>query len=259
MKYISSISNPEVKYIVSLYDSAYRKREKKCIFQGQRAIESGLLYGLKLDKIYFTEKNLNLVQDLIKIRPELAKDPEKFLVKVSENVMAKISSLKTPSGLVAIFYEKESDIADINSGFILFKIADPGNMGTLIRTAASCNIKTIIIIDGTDPWSSKVIQSSAGTIALVNIFRITWKKLLELREKKKFKIYALVVKNGQDISIVDKSNALLMIGNEANGIPEEYLLDCDYKITLKMPGNIESLNAAVAGSIALYLVFCKNL
>lgn len=257
MKYINSVSNPEVKYIVSLYDSWKRKIEKKCIFQGKRVIESGLEYGLKLDKIYFTKKNLNLVQDLLKIRSELYKNRENFLVQVSDHVMEKISNLTNSSGLLAIFYEKESNIDQLDSGLVLFNLANPGNVGTLIRTTASCNVKSIVIIEGVDPWSAKVIQASAGTIAFVNIFRISWQELLLIKEKKSLKLYALVVKNGANIDIVDKNNALLVIGNEANGIPKEYIDDCDYTITLKMQNNIESLNAAVAGSIALYLTFCK--
>jgi TrmH family RNA methyltransferase len=126
-------------------------------------------------------------------------------------------------------------------------------MGTLIRTAAALGKKTVIVAEGTDPWNIKVVQASAGTIGLVNIHSLSWRELL--KKKGGRPLAALVVKDGIHPKKIDLSHALLVIGNEAHGLPTAWLRDCEYKITLPMPGNIESLNAAVAGSIAMYLAW----
>lgn len=257
IKTITSILNPEIKQISKLNNSKNRKKTDKCIFQNIRTIETALQAKLKLNRIYLTKDNLEIILNLFK---SFNLD-QNLITLVSESVIKKISTLKTPSGIVAVFFIPENNLNNldgINSGLVLADISDPGNMGTLIRTAAACDIKNIFVIEGANPYSNKVIQSSAGTIALTKIYQITWQDLILM--KKKLKLYAMVTKDGENISKINTTNnVLLVVGNEANGIKSQWLKDCDKLITLPMPGNTESLNAAVAGSIALYLVFCKSL
>ncbi len=124
-------------------------------------------------------------------------------------------------------------------------------MGTLIRTAAAMNKKTIVCVESVDPWNPKVVQATAGAIGSVNIFCINWDELL--LNKKNLSLCALVAINGKNPDTVNLQNSLIVVGNEAHGIPEQWIAACDTQITLPMPGKFESLNAAVAGSIALYL------
>jgi TrmH family RNA methyltransferase len=128
-------------------------------------------------------------------------------------------------------------------------------MGTLIRTAAAMDVKTVICIESTDPWSPKVIQASAGAIAQVNIISMNWHDLIAA--KKDLPLFALVVDSTKKPEEVTNRNCLLVIGSEAHGIPAEWISDCDEKVTIPMPGKTESLNAAIAGSIAMYVIF-KN-
>lgn len=114
--------------------------------------------------------------------------------------------------------------------------------------------KNVIIVQGCDPWSPKVIQASAGTIALVSIIQCSWEELIA--KKGSTKLCALVVKDGYKPEDLDLKKSLLVVGNEAQGLPEAWIGQCEQKMTIPMPGNTESLNAAVAGSIALYL--CCN-
>lgn len=247
MKYLSSLQNSEIKDLVSLQTSKGRSKLKKCLFQGLRTIETGLNSKLKLDKIYVTEPNLSKVSDLV--------FSEKIIL-ITEQIAQKISTVKESSGLIATFFIPDSlSCHDIGPGVVLAQISDPGNMGTLIRTAAACDVKNVIIVEGVDPWSPKVIQSSAGTIAFVNIFALSWSDLLI--RKKNLKLCSLVVKNGISIKDINSSESLLVVGNEAHGLPTEWQRDCDALVTLPMPGDTESLNASVAGSIALYLAYVK--
>ena len=163
--------------------------------------------------------------------------------------MKKLSQASTPSGILGIFEIPEKS-EKLTSGIVLAQISDPGNMGTLIRTAAAMDLKTVVIVEGADPWSFKVVQSTAGNIAMVNVFQWNWDKLLQ--KKKGFNLIALVVKNGKILK--KEENFLLVVGSEAHGIPKKWINDCNQLVTLDMPGKIESLNASIAGAIAMYLL-----
>lgn len=247
MLYIHSTQHPTIKSIVRLHDSKERKRKRLCIIEGTRALQTALEGGLILDRLYCVEKQL--LEAYALTSPEL-------ITHVSEAAMEKMSTATTPSGLLGAFRIPHLLPFDsLTPGLVLAQISDPGNMGTLIRTAAACNIRSVVVIEGTDPWSPKVLQASAGACALVQIFQWSWSDLMEA--KKELQLYGLVVEGGENPSAIDPERALLVVGNEARGIPPSWLTLCDSKITLPMPGNTESLNAAIAGSIALYYTFVK--
>lgn len=247
MKKISSIQNLEIKELVTLQSLKGRAKLKKCLFQGLRTIETGLKSNLSLDKIYVTEENLSKISILV---------PQEKIILISEQVSQKISTVKESSGIIATFFIPDNMPKNkLGSGIVLAQISDPGNMGTLIRTAAACGVKNVVIVEGVDVWSPKVIQSSAGTIALVNIFDMSWSELIS--SKKNLKICGLVVNGGISVKNINAKESLIVVGNEAHGLPIEWQKDCDLLVTLPMPGDIESLNASVAGSIALYLACVK--
>lgn len=239
MKIINSVSNPLIKKIVTLHTRDGRARENLCIVEGERAIETFLQAGKQLVTLFVTEA---------------FKGENRVLV--SDAVMKKISTATTPSGILGVFAIPENPQKPISSGIVLAQIQDPGNMGTLIRTAVALNTPTIVIVEGADPWSPKVIQASAGTIAQANIYRLSWQELVA--QKKNLKLIALTVKNGKKLEELETRNSLLVVGNEANGLPTAWQDECDACATLPMPGNTESLNVAVAGSIALYIVYNKT-
>lgn len=244
MMYITSLNNSEIKHVVKLQDAKYRKKYNSCIIEGLRTITTALECGLELKKLFVTKEQLGKISHLV---------AQENIVLVSSQVMEKLSTTVTPSGILAIFSIPLPPSANLlTAGLILARVSDPGNMGTLIRTAVACGIKSIVTIEGADPWSSKVIQASAGTIACANIFQWSWETVI--KEKKDLKLYSMVVESGKPINTIDTSKSLLIVGNESYGIPIEWQKQSDELISLPMPGNTESLNAAVAGSIALYII-----
>lgn len=248
LKMITSLTNEAVKQVVRLHEAAERKEKKLFIVEGMRAVSTVLQGGLKLHTLYCTSTMSEQAQALV---------AGKKIVVVSTAAMKKMSAATTPSGILALFSIPKSLPSDaLTPGLVLAQISDPGNMGTLIRTAAACGVRSVVVIEGADPWSPKVVQASAGTIALVNIFQFDWEELIEAR--KSYKLYALVVSGGKPLSSADPKKALIIVGNEARGLPTEWLKECDEHLTLPMPGKTESLNAAIAGSIALYAVFVKS-
>lgn len=243
VKKINSTANPIIKHVVQLHSSKHRAKLQEFIAEGFRTISTLIAAGSKLITLFVQEEFLYDAQQIA---------PEKSIIVVDSSVMGKISTSKTPSGLLATFHIPQQPSFDmLGSGIVLAQIADPGNMGTLIRTAAAMNTKTVVCIETVDPWNPKVVQATAGAIGNVSLFRISWHELL--LNKKDLRLCALVATEGKNPSVVDLKNTLIVVGNESTGIPEQWIAQCDEKITLPMPGNFESLNAAVAGSIALYL------
>lgn len=240
---ITSVQNAEIKKIVQLHASKGRREQQRFIAQGIRVLATLISAGHTPIALYATPEQ---EQNLQSIAPQTA------ITIVTSNVMNKISTATSTSGILGVFaIPKQPDFSELGPGAVLAQISDPGNMGTLIRTAAALNKKTVIIVEGSDPWSPKVVQATAGTIGVVNIYRLTWEQLLA--HKGQLKLCALVVTNGQSPRDINMHNCLLVIGSEAHGLPSEWQKSCDIKLTIPMPGETESLNAAVAGSIALYL------
>jgi TrmH family RNA methyltransferase len=125
-----------------------------------------------------------------------------------------------------------------------------------MRSCVAFGKKTIVCVEGVDPWNPKVIQASAGTIGSATIFTWSWQELL--RNKKNLTLCALVVHGGKPPHQITITETLMVIGNEAHGIPQEMLTTCDELLTLPMPGQTESLNAAVAGSIGMYSLWVNT-
>jgi RNA methyltransferase, TrmH family len=245
MKTITSKINEEIKLVCALHDRKGREEQNRFIAEGLRTVSTLIKNQMKLVQLYTTEKNISDAK-------KLANDS--FITLVPETVMEKISAATSASGLLGVFeIPAQPNYSQLNSGIVLANITDPGNMGTLIRTASALNLKSVVIVDGVDVWSPKVVQSTAGTLAFMNIFTPNWQTLVKW--KKDNKLCALVVKGGKEPQDITFERTLLVIGNEATGIAPEWLRDCDEYITIPMPGKAESLNAAVAGSIAAYLVF----
>jgi len=247
MKIINSLQNQQIKNIQKLHSSKGREDQGKFLAEGVRVCQTLISSKVELEQLYVLEE---MQADALKITVG------QNVTIVTKSVMEKISTVQTPSGLVGIFkIPKHPSTRDLSSGIVLDGISDPGNMGTLIRTAAAVGGKSVVVFEGVDPWAPKVIQASAGTIGQLNIFQISLEKLLAT--KGKLKLCALVVKDGKKPSEIDLADSLLVIGNEAHGISDQLLKVCDQRMSLPMDKNVESLNAAVAGSIAMYLAFVK--
>lgn len=249
MKIITSPDNALVKKALKFKNPRNREEHARCLVEGSRAVETFLKSPYKLNRIYITQKNLEWAQTHC---------PEESIVLISDQIMQKISSTTSPSGIVGAFdIPEERPLSELRPGIVLANLQDPGNVGTLIRTATALN-QSVVLIDGVNPYNQKVIQATAGTLAQAHLFRTSWQELVQ--HKGSLSIAGLVVEGATPIQkILDASKPrLIVVGNEAHGILPEWQKDCDELITLPMPGNTESLNAAIAGSIALYMLYIKG-
>ncbi len=245
-KHITSTTHPLVKMIVQLHDKKGRKEHTAFIVEGYRACKG------------FQENNyvlLHLIATTTEAHTAQLQFPHATIITVANQVMEKISTATTPPGILAVFAlpTNNSDNTHLQSGLVLAQINDPGNMGTLIRSCAAFGYRSLIIVEGCDPFSPKVIQACAGALPLIDLFQCDWDTLVASAHKNNLKLAALVVKNGKSVTEITEKNILFVVGNEAHGLPTQWINQCDISVTIPMRGATESLNAAVAGSIALAL------
>ncbi len=247
MKYISSRINPLVKEAVSLHSRKGRIEHNKFIAEGLRTCET-LVKSCTVITCFVTDAiSLNDIPFI----------PAERIIEVTDDVMKKISTTESPSGIVCVFeMPPKKSLQNLEHSVILHGIADPGNMGTLIRTAAALGLQHIICIDTADVWNPKVVHASVGTIGNVTIHDTDWATVE--KHKKEISLCALVVKDGKTPTELDFARTVLVIGNEAHGLPHDIITACDQQCTLPMPGNTESLNAAIAGSVALYCAYLSK-
>lgn len=240
---VNSHVNSLVKHVVKLHSAKNRALLQEFIAEGLRTISTIINAGHKPVTLFIVEEFLAQAQKIAH---------EDAIVVVAPSVMEKMSTTKSPSGMLATFkIPHQPAFNKLDSGIVLAQVTDPGNAGTLIRTAAAMNKNTVVFVESVDAWNPKVVQATAGAIGRVTIFTMTWNELLQ--NKNNLMLCALISAHGKNPSSVDLAHSLIIIGNEGHGIPYEWVKQCDERITLPMPGEFESLNAAVAGSIALYL------
>lgn len=241
---ITSKDNEIIKNIKKLKEKKYR-------------LDSYIVEGIKMVKEAISE---NQEIALIAIREDFKIDfdtKNTKIVIISNKIFNDISDVKTPQGILAVIKKNQNNQIETNSDYILAldSLQDPGNMGTIIRTADSANINQIIINKTTvDPYSPKVIRSTMGAIYRTNIIEVEdLKATLKEMKLKGFQIITTDLKATQSIYDINYNNkTVVVIGNEANGVSQEILQTADKKVIIPMLGKTESLNASIAASIMIY-------
>ncbi len=251
---ITSKDNETIKRIKKLKDKKYRDQENCYIIEGVKLIKEAIQENAKIKLIVVCDdcKQENIIEEDIKY--EIAKYE---CIYVTEKIFLGLTNVVNPQGMLAIV-EKENKNNKINYDedlfLILDDIQDPGNMGTILRTADSLNMKQIIISKGSsDIYNPKVVRSTMGAIFRVNIIESEdLVKTIKEMKKHKIKIATTSLQTEKKIYDIKYNKTAIVIGNEANGVSQEILELADEKIKIPMPGQTESLNASVATAIILY-------
>lgn len=243
---ITSRKNPEIIEVSKLVKKKYRDQKGLLLIEGLKTIQEALTNNIKFKKIY-------IIPDLL-TKINIPSDID--VIEVNKKVIEKISTSKNPEGISAVI-EKPKIISN-NSYRYLFldKIRDPGNLGTIIRTADAAGFDTIYCSkDCVDIFNDKVIRSTMGSIFHIPIVENV--DLIELAQdlkKQKFEIIGSSLEGEliylNRLQIPDKF--ALVLGNESNGINDNLLSLCNKKIKLPIYGKAESLNVAVAAGILMY-------
>ncbi|MCI6330233.1 MAG: RNA methyltransferase [Erysipelotrichaceae bacterium] len=236
---ISSKQNTKIKEIGKLIsDNSYRKERNEFVIEGFHLLEMALE-----DK---------LVKAIFSLEPIKNIDEKITNYIVSEDILKKISTQKNPQGVVAICsMRKEKEISH-NNVLYLDGVSDPGNLGTLLRTALAFSFKDVILSKGSvSLYNEKTISSSQGAIFRLNIISGDEQNLIDLKEKG-YKILATEIKGSVELKNIKKSDKqVLILGNEAHGVNEKILNLADERIRIDI-NEIESLNVAICGAIMMH-------
>ncbi len=245
---ITSLHSPHIARVKALFDT-HSPRERQVLgefaIEGIRTIESARAAGI------FTITEIFVIEELSDLFPEAN--------IVSEQVMKKMSDTKSPQGAIALaklipnqkFLSNPSAYKKVA---YFFEIQDPGNAGTIIRSADALGFDAVLFSPGSvDPFSAKVVRSSVGSIAAIPVITdFSVEDLLSYFSKSHQ--LALLDMGGADLKSIDPERELVLIfGNEARGIPEQLLNDERFsRFAISMYGRAESLNLATAAGIAMY-------
>lgn len=252
IKTVDSISNKTIIELKKLKDKKYRKLSGSFLIEGERFIKEALIQGADVKQILFTEETEDSVLKMI------SSDNSSFqLLKVNGEIIKELTDTVTPQGIIAEVSIPVSNSAELlESGkklLYLDRIQDPGNLGTIIRSAHAFSFDGIIMGKGTaDPYSDKVLRSTMGSIFKVPIVDSSVITLDELI-KAGFNVLISDLNGSKTIKELTKWKKLvIVIGNEANGVSEVILSLPHESFIIPMKGGAESLNAAVAASIIMY-------
>jgi TrmH family RNA methyltransferase len=240
MELITSKQNVTVKHIFSLRQTKHRKKHRQFILEGDKAIADAIGYGYKCVYI-LTSSTLSL-----------AKPAPTYIA--SQEIIDYLSTSVTPQHAIAVFEYPEVDegeLYDAQKVLYLDRVQNADNMGALIRTAVCAGYDAVIATDDSaDFYSDKSVRASAGSVLGIRLYRIKPEVLNQLNLQGFELIGADMA--GEEAFDLPTGKFVLIVGNEGSGIREETRSLCHRLVRVKIIGNCESLNAAVAGGILMY-------
>lgn len=255
MEKITSIKNDKIKELRKLYQKKYRKSKSQFILEGLRLIRGAYKSGANLELIFLTEE----YYEKHKTESFIINNEDKF-VYVSANLIEEVADTNNPQEIIAVVNEPQTTIDEVlDKEYILVidRIQDPGNMGTIFRTAAAAGFQSILITKGSvDVFNLKVLRSSVGAIySLPFVKDIELEELTESFKESPLSIYAADLNTDNYYNEISYQKPLaLVIGNEAGGIRPEILELADHKLKIPLKSNIESLNAGVAAGVIMFKI-----
>ncbi len=252
---ITSLDNGMVKEARSLNDKKHRRFHGKFLVDGEKLVHEVVCGACEVDKLFVDASRLSDFGYIL----------EKFdgkVVPVTAKVLASISENVTPQGIIAEVFMKSTGEFEPEKNepiLILDRIQDPGNLGTIIRTAAATGLNTIVLIDTVDPYSPKVVRSSSGGVFYTDIYRMTETEIIDYVSKKNI---SLLVADMGGVNVfknpIETSNFALVIGNEGQGVSNTFKQKGN-SISLPMKSQMESLNAGISASVLMYVLMGKNI
>lgn len=229
-----NLTNQDIK---NLKDKKYRKQHSLFMVEGEKFCKDLLNTGIEIVYTITSNKNLTGFPNI---------------EVVSDKMLSSLATTETNQNIICICKVKDYGIESVGNSLILDNLQDPGNVGTLIRSALAFNFTDIYLISGVDPYNEKVIRSSAGTILKVRLHQCNYNDLKSNKEKIA-KNFVVADMKGESINQIrlPKSRIAVIIGNEGQGVSDDMQNMANITISIPMMPGVESLNAGVAGSIIM--------
>ena len=243
MTIITSKANSVVKNAKKLHQKKYRK--SAYLIEGWHLFEEAVQAGVMIEKIFALEN----------YRGQLAAFPQ--TIWVSDDILLDLADSQTPQGIVAVVQKEEVGQAGLSQGKFLFleDVQDPGNVGTIIRTADAAGFTGVIVSDkSADIYSLKTLRSMQGSHFHLPIYRMSSQRLLEEAKEAAIPVLATTLsKDSVDYrELPPIENFVLVMGNEGQGISSLMAESADQLVHISMKGQAESLNVAVAAGILIF-------
>ena len=239
---ITSLDNERVKKYRKLREKKYRDRLNLFLVEGWHLVLEAYRAGL-VEEVILTE--------------EVACELDVPKIYVTQEIIKKITELDTPVPILALCHKVENDPQKIGQRILMLDgIQDPGNLGTILRSAKAFHVDTVILGTKTvDLYNAKVLRATQGMLFHLHVIEGDLVELIPKIKKQGIPIYGKKVESGEDVRKLEtsaKTQYALVMGNEGNGVTEEVLSLCDHYLYIQMDSEVESLNVAVATSILLY-------
>lgn len=237
-----NLTNAEIKTLKKLKDKKYRKQNALFLVEGIKACSEitkkyNIKYTLSSNEKYSNYPNF---------------------VLMDFETLKSIATTESPQDIICVCeIPKILDALPSGNSLILDNLQDPGNIGTLIRSAVAFNFLDVYFINCADIFSEKVIRSSMGAIFKINPHFVSADYIIE-NKRQICDVLVGTSLNGKPLNELSRKKIAVIIGNEGNGVSKILLDNTDINVTLKMSSNVESLNAGVAGSILMYNIFNKD-
>ena len=240
---ISSRKNPLLQQVKKLLSSRSERRKTGLfVADGTKLLEEAVKYWPGLQTVILTDGVEIQVPDHVRV------------VRVPEDVMASISPMEAPQG--ALFLGKlpeQTEFVPKKGMLILDGVQDPGNIGTILRTADAMDVPVVLLEGCADPWSWKVIRSTMGAAFRTPVVQASWEEVLGKCREAGIPIGVTALSDrAVDIRSADLSEMALVIGSEGRGVRKEVLENADHELIIPMNPHCESLNAAIAAAIVMW-------
>lgn len=256
---LTSFANPQIKMLRSLHEKKHRAREGLFLAEGMRvvleAVEAGytpayLIYGPSV-RDHAVLKRL--------VRQTL--DGKGRVIETSNEILSKLARKDNPQMIAAAFelFDMSLDRLDVRQADIWLaaqSLKDPGNLGTLLRTADAVGAGGVILIDQScDPFSTEAVRASMGGLFSVAVAEAHWDAFLVWASAGKADIIGATLDTTQDYqAVIYRKPSVILLGNEQSGLPEAYEQKCTHLVKMPMLGKADSLNVAISGAVLAYEV-----
>jgi TrmH family RNA methyltransferase len=248
---ISSRTNARVKQLRAAFQGHVRLSGGMVAIEGDHLLEEALRSGMVLKTVFVSER-----REVPKIVPRGVE-----VLRLTEELFGSVVETQSPQGVAALLVPPVFALDDVMgkvSSLILVAVGlqDPGNLGTLVRSAEAFGATGVLTTPGTvSVWNQKALRASVGSVFRVPVVGVDASETEELK-RRGVRLIAAVGPDGADVTAAREMDftgaCAVMIGNEGSGLAAEWIEMCDVRVTIPCPGPVESLNAGVAGSLLLY-------
>jgi TrmH family RNA methyltransferase len=260
-KHITGFSNPTVKYLRSLREKKHRKRAGQFLVEGLRLLEDARACGRVPKTLVLAEGREHAL--LARLEADvMAAGGE--VIATTPDILSKITGKQNAQAVAGVFDEWDTALARLDRSaapiwLVAQALRDPGNLGTMLRTADAVGAGGLLLIDDcADPFSAEAVRASMGAVFTVGLAQARWDDFVGWLRAGEGQLVAASLRDAVPYRGAPyAAPCFILVGNESQGLPEDYELACDLRVTMPMKGRADSLNAAVAGAVLAYEVLAS--